>query len=718
MKMIRLVRFSIIITSLFTGMSLNTMFIKRLDLIDIMRSSISRDLDEQFNLLTEEIKNRTNCDDKDLKKLKKKLSYFKSEYKSRWMQACRIEERFLESNKDWLDASISFPVYKNQLKRGRPEKSFESSSERSKRQKTKKLRDSTSASVLTYATQMALRSEGQPQASKVLQSITTTSPKRASKYIKAYKRSLEPQQRMSGADALSILVEAKLSRYQYGIIRSSAPEKFPSYKTVQAAKKFCYPENIVVSETTALVALQSMLNHTAKRLLLTIDSVIQTLEQDHVTLYTKWGFDGSSGHSSYKQAYYDSECSDSSVFITCIVPLRLVCGDKILWQNPRPASTRYCRPLKIEFVKESTQTSVAEKSRVDNEIKQLQNSSCLIEGKLIDVSHNLIFSMVDGKVCNALTNTTSTQKCYVCGATSKQFNNIEEMIIRDINKDNLKFGLSILHGWIRMFECLLHLSYKLPILKWQARGSDKEIVAQNKVRIQAEFKKRCGLIVDKPKPGFGNTNDGNTARRFFEHAEVSADITQIDIELIKRLHVIMIVVSSGHEIDVQKFRIFTHNTAKCFVEKYPWYNMPPTLHKYLIHGPEIISHALLPIGQLTEEAQEARNKDFKRYREYSSRKCSREKTNEDILNFFLISSDPVISSKRKLPKKNLKIMPSEALELLKPTTVQTFSDDSGERDGDDTSSSDDTRSTDNDDDDTVSGDDNDMFSHSGDEYNF
>lgn len=53
----------------------------------------------------------------------------------------------------------------------------------------------------------------------------------------------------------------------------------------------------------------------------------------------------------------------------------------------------------------------------------------------------------------------------------------------------------------------------------------------------------------------------------------------------------------------------------------------------------------MPIGNLTEEA---RKKDFKKYRENNFRKCSREKTNMDIFNFFfLLSSDPVISSKKK-----------------------------------------------------------------------
>lgn len=37
-----------------------------------------------------------------------------------------------------------------------------------------------------------------------------------------------------------------------------------------------------------------------------------------------------------------------------------------------------------------------------------------------------------------------------------------------------------------------------------------------------------GLIVDKPKPGFGSTNDGNTARTFFKNSAVSSEITGID----------------------------------------------------------------------------------------------------------------------------------------------------------------------------------------------
>ena len=70
-------------------------------------------------------------------------------------------------------------------------------------------------------------------------------------------------------------------------------------------------------------------------------------------------------------------------------------------------------------------------------------------------------TMVDAKVCNAASQTTSTMRCYICGATSRTFNDLSKK--RDVNKDTLRFGLSILHARIRFFKTILHLCYKLPI---------------------------------------------------------------------------------------------------------------------------------------------------------------------------------------------------------------------------------------------------------------
>ena len=55
---------------------------------------------------------------------------------------------------------------------------------------------------------------------------------------------------------------------------------------------------------------------------------------------------------------------------------------------------------------------------------------------------------------------TSSQTCYICGATSKQMNNIDQVKKKVILQDRLKFGLSSLHAWIRCFECMLHVSIR------------------------------------------------------------------------------------------------------------------------------------------------------------------------------------------------------------------------------------------------------------------
>lgn len=87
---------------------------------------------------------------------------------------------------------------------------------------------------------------------------------------------------------------------------------------------------------------------------------------------------------------------------------------------------------------------------------------------------------------------------------------------KEIKAETLKFELPVLHARIRIFESLLHLSYKLPVKKWRLQAkSEKDIVKQRKLQIQEDFRMKMSLIVNVPKPGFDNTNDENTSRRFF-----------------------------------------------------------------------------------------------------------------------------------------------------------------------------------------------------------
>lgn len=79
----------------------------------------------------------------------------------------------------------------------------------------------------------------------------------------------------------------------------------------------------------------------------------------------------------------------------------------------------------------------------------------------------------------------------------------------------------------------------------------------------------------------------------------------------------------------------------------------------------IIKSLDIPIGQLSEEAQEARNKDFKRYKKNNSRTFSRIHTNEDVFHFLLISSNPIITKMRHDVKTDREPLHPEARDLLK-----------------------------------------------------
>jgi len=62
--------------------------------------------------------------------------------------------------------------------------------------------------------------------------------------------------------------------------------------------------------------------------------------------------------------------------------------------------------------------------------------------------------------------------------------------------------------------------------------------------------------------------------------------------------------------------------------------MPQSTHTILIHGSLIIKNVLVPIGQLSEEAQEASNKNYNRFREHHSRKSSRI-MNSNLIKFLI-----------------------------------------------------------------------------------
>lgn len=207
-------------------------------------------------------------------------------------------------------------------------------------------------------------------------------------------------------------------------------------------------------------------------------------------------------------------------------------------------------------MRETTNVIVHEVKKIENQIKLLKPTTGKMNGNNVFIRHTLLFPMIDGKECNAIAENPGTQRCYLCQLTCKDFNNLDLIKKQKVEDESkMRFGLSPLHAWIRFFKCLMHISYNLVICQWQVRGkANKNKVAKNKKRIQKSVRIRMGLLVNKPKPGFGTTNDGNTARRFFTNSSVSAKITRVNKDIIKRFHAILVTISSMYRIKIDVFK--------------------------------------------------------------------------------------------------------------------------------------------------------------------
>ena len=155
-----------------------------------------------------------------------------------------------------------------------------------------------------------------------------------------------------------------------------------------------------MSESKCEVPLQQLLNKTCESILKVVSDTIGPENPDiTAVLYLKWGFDGSSGHSGYKQKFVDTDLTDTSVFISSLVPLRL--GDlktgQVLWRNPKPSSIRFCRPIRIQWLQETTEVTKAEEIYITEQINALAPLTTFdVVGS---VEYSLMLTMVDGKVC-------------------------------------------------------------------------------------------------------------------------------------------------------------------------------------------------------------------------------------------------------------------------------------------------------------------------------
>ncbi|GBM77806.1 hypothetical protein AVEN_142165-1 [Araneus ventricosus] len=127
---------------------------------------------------------------------------------------------------------------------------------------------------------------------------------------------------------------------------------------------------------------------------------------------------------------------------------------KIVWQTPSPSSTRYCRPIKFMFAKETLNVIKTEFKRIKEQVISLLPTKICINDMGVSVKPTMIFCVIDGKICNPGTKCESTQTIFLCGAKTSEMNGERIIMLKTVKRHPLSLGLSPLHIWIRFFECI------------------------------------------------------------------------------------------------------------------------------------------------------------------------------------------------------------------------------------------------------------------------
>lgn len=96
------------------------------------------------------------------------------------------------------------------------------------------------------------------------------------------------------------------------------PNGLPSLYALQTERKILLPP-VRVTEISAEVDLQTLMRRTAESICELCDVQDKTSK---LSLICKWGMDGSSGHSRYKQTFENESHTDEFLFFIAFVPLR------------------------------------------------------------------------------------------------------------------------------------------------------------------------------------------------------------------------------------------------------------------------------------------------------------------------------------------------------------------------------------------------------------
>ena len=216
--------------------------------------------------------------------IKTRLVSFHVQFNRKWKLHQRSAARFKKHDAGFLKGDIVEPIVVEAVRTpaepstskrqpGRPSTAYDEASGRSKRRRIKSTSEQHPTHELVMAAAHSARSDENPELAAVLKETVAT-PKRPQKLRQGMRDSarLKKSRSLTPDEALAVSVSADMTARGYSVVRKmtnkvSAIEVYPPYHKITDARKQCCPNQVNVSDVSAEVPLQSMLDHTVQRLI-------------------------------------------------------------------------------------------------------------------------------------------------------------------------------------------------------------------------------------------------------------------------------------------------------------------------------------------------------------------------------------------------------------------------------------------------------------------
>ena len=474
--------------------------------------------------------------------------------------------------------------------------------------------------------------------------------------------------KMKDAEALAFYVKNQQSRTKYNSMRFKCKEMnadcWPSYYKLTKEKVKTYPTGMIVSDYNAQNSLQSMLERTVERLLLVpgvqerIAEIKRNANGKKVTLTFryKWGFDGTLGGPVYREGAGSAEVNMvENVLLSQMAFLELRCLEtgELVTRNQFANSSSGMRPLRISFEPESVANVRQEHERITLEAAAVTPVD-IEEG--VSVEFEDFPTLFDGKAL-AYIHGEASQVCHLCGHGPIDMS-IPGKKHPITNPEGIRNGLTNLHAGPRFMEFGLHISYYLWWLHWSIRYADDEQrqdIEDRKCSAHWVLYFFLGILVDKVKKTGGTSNDGNTARVFFQNPELTAELLELPKDFLCSLALLWKIIRCSHEVDLEKVKLAVERFKASFWGHFrdtsntnrardgiTWFYIASSVHRLSEHLVELLEACPMPPGMLSEEGSESNNKILRFIREHLTRKMSRQQTMEDLFHRLIAVSDPLV----------------------------------------------------------------------------